>query len=246
MRYFLLGPFSSPFLPVRVRHGWPRAQRVPPSAHSPSGAGQGQRSREVLSLLGERGQCILSTPPKILFCDLRLDPGESKSCESCLLLPLLQGSHLGGPLRSECCQQPALLLAGGEGCEVSAKEHSQNLFSTHCKVSLSSAPGPCPLAQLRGVAARHEVFRNTCLQLHAPAFPCLYFFRCTGACLELRLAPSAGVCFLLRPGMSWGLLSSACSGFPVLSARKVSTSHRPWLAALCASQPLSVLPVGPL
>ncbi|XP_072777790.1 RAB6A-GEF complex partner protein 2 isoform X3 [Taeniopygia guttata] len=28
---------------------------------------------------GERGQCILSTPPKILFCDLRLDPGESKS-----------------------------------------------------------------------------------------------------------------------------------------------------------------------
>ncbi|XP_034823296.1 RAB6A-GEF complex partner protein 2 isoform X2 [Pan paniscus] len=29
---------------------------------------------------GERGQCILSTPPKILFCDLRLDPGESKSC----------------------------------------------------------------------------------------------------------------------------------------------------------------------
>lgn len=34
-----------------------------------------------LSFLGERGQCILSTPPKILFCDLRLDPGESKSCE---------------------------------------------------------------------------------------------------------------------------------------------------------------------
>ncbi|XP_069061808.1 RAB6A-GEF complex partner protein 2 isoform X3 [Pleurodeles waltl] len=28
---------------------------------------------------GERGQCILSTPPKILFCDLRLDPGEFKS-----------------------------------------------------------------------------------------------------------------------------------------------------------------------
>lgn len=56
--------------------------------------------------------------------------------------------------------------------------------------------------------------------------------------MEMRLVPSAGVCFLLRPGMSWGLLSSACSGFPVLSARKVSTSHRPWLAALCASQPL--------
>uniref|UniRef100_A0A8C4QFW1 GP1 homolog, RAB6A GEF complex partner 1 n=1 Tax=Eptatretus burgeri TaxID=7764 RepID=A0A8C4QFW1_EPTBU len=28
---------------------------------------------------GERGQCILSTPPKILFCDLRLDEGESKT-----------------------------------------------------------------------------------------------------------------------------------------------------------------------
>lgn len=32
---------------------------------------------------GERGQCVLDTPPKILFCDLRLDPGESKSC-TCL------------------------------------------------------------------------------------------------------------------------------------------------------------------
>uniref|UniRef100_UPI00359000A0 RAB6A-GEF complex partner protein 2 isoform X2 n=1 Tax=Myxine glutinosa TaxID=7769 RepID=UPI00359000A0 len=28
---------------------------------------------------GERGQCILSTAPKILFCDLRLDVGESKT-----------------------------------------------------------------------------------------------------------------------------------------------------------------------
>ncbi|XP_077598210.1 RAB6A-GEF complex partner protein 2 [Stigmatopora nigra] len=28
---------------------------------------------------GERGQCVLDTPPKILFCDLRLDPGESKT-----------------------------------------------------------------------------------------------------------------------------------------------------------------------
>lgn len=30
---------------------------------------------------GERGQCVLDTPPKILFCDLRLDPGESKTCK---------------------------------------------------------------------------------------------------------------------------------------------------------------------
>ncbi|XP_075774453.1 RAB6A-GEF complex partner protein 2 isoform X1 [Pelodiscus sinensis] len=36
---------------------------------------------------GERGQCILSTPPKILFCDLRLDPGESKSYSYCETLP---------------------------------------------------------------------------------------------------------------------------------------------------------------
>ncbi|XP_061620412.1 RAB6A-GEF complex partner protein 2 [Phyllopteryx taeniolatus] len=28
---------------------------------------------------GERGQCVLDTPPKILFCDLCLDPGESKT-----------------------------------------------------------------------------------------------------------------------------------------------------------------------
>ncbi|XP_001518701.3 RAB6A-GEF complex partner protein 2 [Ornithorhynchus anatinus] len=37
---------------------------------------------------GERGQCILSTPPKILFCDLRLDPGESKSYSYTEVLPV--------------------------------------------------------------------------------------------------------------------------------------------------------------
>ncbi|XP_068945235.1 RAB6A-GEF complex partner protein 2 isoform X2 [Petaurus breviceps papuanus] len=37
---------------------------------------------------GERGQCILSTPPKILFCDLRLDPGESKSYSYSEVLPV--------------------------------------------------------------------------------------------------------------------------------------------------------------
>ncbi|NXE55431.1 RGP1 protein, partial [Casuarius casuarius] len=37
---------------------------------------------------GERGQCILSTPPKILFCDLRLDPGESKSYSYSETLPI--------------------------------------------------------------------------------------------------------------------------------------------------------------
>ncbi|GCB69745.1 hypothetical protein scyTo_0010616 [Scyliorhinus torazame] len=37
---------------------------------------------------GERGKCILATPPKILFCDLRLDPGESKSYSYCEHVPL--------------------------------------------------------------------------------------------------------------------------------------------------------------
>ncbi|XP_044300002.1 RAB6A-GEF complex partner protein 2 isoform X2 [Varanus komodoensis] len=36
---------------------------------------------------GERGQCVLSTPPKILFCDLRLDPGESRTCLKDYQLP---------------------------------------------------------------------------------------------------------------------------------------------------------------
>ncbi|XP_053150775.1 RAB6A-GEF complex partner protein 2 isoform X2 [Hemicordylus capensis] len=37
---------------------------------------------------GERGQCVLSTPPKILFCDLRLDPGESKTYAYREMLPV--------------------------------------------------------------------------------------------------------------------------------------------------------------
>lgn len=36
---------------------------------------------------GERGQCVLDTPPKILFCDLRLDPGESKSYSYSEIVP---------------------------------------------------------------------------------------------------------------------------------------------------------------
>ncbi|KTF77453.1 hypothetical protein cypCar_00003148 [Cyprinus carpio] len=38
----------------------------------------GMEGREGTGI-GERGQCVLDTPPKILFCDLRLDPGESKT-----------------------------------------------------------------------------------------------------------------------------------------------------------------------
>jgi len=36
---------------------------------------------------GERGHVVLSTKPKILFCDLRLLPGESKSFPYCQVLP---------------------------------------------------------------------------------------------------------------------------------------------------------------
>ncbi|XP_045167413.2 RAB6A-GEF complex partner protein 2-like [Mercenaria mercenaria] len=32
---------------------------------------------------GERGMTVLTTKPKILFCDMRLDPGQSKTCKSC-------------------------------------------------------------------------------------------------------------------------------------------------------------------
>uniref|UniRef100_H3DNZ7 GP1 homolog, RAB6A GEF complex partner 1 n=1 Tax=Tetraodon nigroviridis TaxID=99883 RepID=H3DNZ7_TETNG len=37
---------------------------------------------------GERGQCVLDTPPKILFCDLRLDPGESKTYSYSEIVPI--------------------------------------------------------------------------------------------------------------------------------------------------------------
>ncbi|XP_047241727.1 RAB6A-GEF complex partner protein 2 isoform X3 [Girardinichthys multiradiatus] len=37
---------------------------------------------------GERGQCVLDTPPKILFCDLRLDPGESKTYSYSEVVPI--------------------------------------------------------------------------------------------------------------------------------------------------------------
>uniref|UniRef100_A0A4W5KUQ9 GP1 homolog, RAB6A GEF complex partner 1 n=1 Tax=Hucho hucho TaxID=62062 RepID=A0A4W5KUQ9_9TELE len=39
---------------------------------------QAESDTVLIPSRGERGQCMLDTPPKILFCDLRLDPGESK------------------------------------------------------------------------------------------------------------------------------------------------------------------------
>ena len=43
---------------------------------------------------GERGMTVLSTKPKILFCDMRLDPGESKTCKS--LAPMVQINNFLG------------------------------------------------------------------------------------------------------------------------------------------------------
>ncbi|KAK6323315.1 hypothetical protein J4Q44_G00056540 [Coregonus suidteri] len=40
---------------------------------------QAESDTVLIPSRGERGQCMLDTPPKILFCDLCLDPGESKT-----------------------------------------------------------------------------------------------------------------------------------------------------------------------
>ncbi|KAF3837169.1 hypothetical protein F7725_004633 [Dissostichus mawsoni] len=39
---------------------------------------QAESNTVLIPSRGERGQCVLDTPPKILFCDLRLDPGRAK------------------------------------------------------------------------------------------------------------------------------------------------------------------------
>uniref|UniRef100_A0A8C7K0L7 GP1 homolog, RAB6A GEF complex partner 1 n=1 Tax=Oncorhynchus kisutch TaxID=8019 RepID=A0A8C7K0L7_ONCKI len=40
---------------------------------------QAESDTVLIPSRGEGGQCMLDTPPKILFCDLRLDPGESRT-----------------------------------------------------------------------------------------------------------------------------------------------------------------------
>ncbi|KAG7251903.1 hypothetical protein CRUP_031366, partial [Coryphaenoides rupestris] len=55
--------------------------RAPRGGHGPS------RWR-LAGAAGERGQCMLDTPPKILFCDLRLDPGESKTYSYSEMVPV--------------------------------------------------------------------------------------------------------------------------------------------------------------
>ncbi|XP_043934503.1 RAB6A-GEF complex partner protein 2 [Protopterus annectens] len=60
---------------------------LPPSEDSRHDA-QAENETVFVPNRGERGQCILSTPPKILFCDLRLDPGETKSYSYCETVPV--------------------------------------------------------------------------------------------------------------------------------------------------------------
>ncbi|KAM3910336.1 RAB6A-GEF complex partner protein 2 isoform 1-T2 [Leptodactylus fuscus] len=59
-----------------------------PASEEPQQDVQAENETVFIPNRGERGQCILSTPPKILFCDLRLDPGETKSYSYSETLPL--------------------------------------------------------------------------------------------------------------------------------------------------------------
>ncbi|XP_040191709.1 RAB6A-GEF complex partner protein 2 [Rana temporaria] len=59
-----------------------------PASEEPRQDVQAENETVFIPNRGERGQCILSTPPKILFCDLRLDPGETKSYSYSETLPL--------------------------------------------------------------------------------------------------------------------------------------------------------------
>lgn len=42
-----------------------------------------------VSVAGEQGRCLLSTQPKILFCDLELAPGESRNCKCTLAVGVI-------------------------------------------------------------------------------------------------------------------------------------------------------------
>ncbi|KAM4707216.1 RAB6A-GEF complex partner protein 2 [Discoglossus pictus] len=59
-----------------------------PASEEPRQDVQAENETVFIPNRGERGQCILSTPPKILFCDLCLDPGETKSYSYSETLPL--------------------------------------------------------------------------------------------------------------------------------------------------------------
>ncbi|XP_034020068.1 RAB6A-GEF complex partner protein 2 [Thalassophryne amazonica] len=49
---------------------------------------QAESDTVLIPSRGERGQCVLDTPPKILFCDLCLDPGESKTYSYSEVVPV--------------------------------------------------------------------------------------------------------------------------------------------------------------
>uniref|UniRef100_A0A3P9IU58 GP1 homolog, RAB6A GEF complex partner 1 n=1 Tax=Oryzias latipes TaxID=8090 RepID=A0A3P9IU58_ORYLA len=49
---------------------------------------QAESDTVLIPSRGERGQCVLDTPPKILFCDLRLDPGERKTYSYSEVVPV--------------------------------------------------------------------------------------------------------------------------------------------------------------
>ncbi|XP_061817011.1 RAB6A-GEF complex partner protein 2 [Nerophis lumbriciformis] len=49
---------------------------------------QAESDTVLIPSRGERGQCVLDTPPKILFCDLCLDPGESKTYSYSEVVPI--------------------------------------------------------------------------------------------------------------------------------------------------------------
>lgn len=102
-----------------------------------------------LSLPGERGQCILSTPPKILFCDLRLDPGESKSCEFCLLFKAFTSgephTHVGFAALSAASCRPRCSQKASDG-RVNPRELLLAALSRVCSLYVLHCPSVLLLA----------------------------------------------------------------------------------------------------
>ena len=96
---------------------------------------------------GERGQVIVATKPKILFCDLCLFPGESKSCEFLnLYLFLICVYSLGAQLmKAFKCHLWKDLIALFENCV------------EHCEYSL--IPGYCIRGRNGLIACLSQWFR---------------------------------------------------------------------------------------
>lgn len=43
-------------------------------------------SKKIIYFSGEKGHCLLKTEANVLFCDLTLKPGESKTCKSIFIV----------------------------------------------------------------------------------------------------------------------------------------------------------------